>query len=62
MIYETPVIIDGERVNGEYYGDWKRDKFHGRGTLESNLTKFIGTWANDKKIEGELICKLLFYP
>lgn len=55
MVYETGVIIDGFYEIGEYVGEWKRDKRHGKGTMFSNGAKFIGVYKHDKKFEGEFI-------
>ena len=38
---------------GEYKGNWKRDKRHGKGVMKyNNGSIFEGRWMNDQKYKG----------
>lgn len=53
MEFETPVFNGDLLEMGMYYGEWKRDKRNGKGTMDGNGSKFVGIWKNDKMHEGK---------
>lgn len=49
-VFFSRKVGDGYMRTGQYMGEWKDNKYHGKGTLELNDgTRYVGSWKDGKR-------------